>query len=99
MHFSLVTRHLSLVTDRGALYLSVFEQPANWVFFSTLLDCRFSATWQELGRQISPGPSLEKRGKKEDSKASLFVKGDGRGIWEHRFKPRFRIKVRSVRSI
>jgi len=28
MRFSLVTRHLSLVTDRGVLYLGVFEQPA-----------------------------------------------------------------------
>jgi hypothetical protein len=81
------------------LYLSVFEQPANRVFFSTLLDCRVSATWRELGRQISPGPSLQKRGKKEGRKASPFVKGDGRGIWEHRFKPRFRIKVLAVRSI
>jgi hypothetical protein len=36
MDFSLVTRHSSLVTQMGALYLDVFEQPASKIFLSFL---------------------------------------------------------------
>ena len=37
----------------------------------------------DRNRQISPRPSLRKRGKTGGTKASSFVKGDRRGIWEN----------------
>jgi len=56
----------SLLGISGALYLSVFEQPASRVFFSILLDQR--AKSKEKNQRLEPQSPRDRRKSKEKGK-------------------------------